>query len=105
MELAPVEPENLPPKKVAKLAFCKTFESARVIFLNYQYEYSYTHILTKLLSLVPVLPEGLALLIVGLPPGASFCDSLLADTFQRNMGVQYPSSTAALVMFIRYEDK
>jgi len=57
----------------------KKFENSQAILINYQFENNYNHILTKLLSLVVILPQSLQLIIVSLPPDATFCDSLLAE--------------------------
>ena len=75
IEFAPTEPEIMSLKKMRKLSFHKKFDDAKVIFVHYQYEYSYNHLLQKLLSLVPVMPAGLQALIISMPPDATFLDT------------------------------
>lgn len=53
--------------------------------VNYHYENNYNHILMKLISLVNMIPNRLELLIVSLPPDATFVDTSLAEYFQRVM--------------------
>ena len=65
-------------KKMKTLRFAKDFHDASVLFANYQYEDDYNHILTKLVSLVPVLPASLKLLVVAMPEKATKLDTSIA---------------------------
>ena len=58
-EDAPEDPDTWTLPKMKKLSFLKEYDAAKIIFVNYQYKYSYNHILTKLISLVPVMPPTL----------------------------------------------
>ena len=77
------EPELLPANKIRKHPRLKAwnFEDAKIIFVNFQFENSYNHIMTKLISLVAEIPTHIQALIVSLPPEATFCDSHLAEQF------------------------
>lgn len=74
-----------------------------VFIVNYHYENNYNHILTKLISLVSQMPNRLELLIVTLPPDATFVDSSLAEMFMRVMWTKHGQATQ--VLFIKYQDK
>jgi len=67
-------------KKMKKLSFNKKFGEAKVIFVQYQYENSYNHLLQKLLSLVQVMPQGLQMLVISMPPGATYLDTHMAES-------------------------
>lgn len=83
--------------------FIKEFSDSKAIFIHYQYEDSYNHILNKLISLISMLPDALKVLIVGLPPNASYIDSHLAEHLQRILLLK--KSAQCLVLFIRYDEK
>jgi len=73
------------------------------LFVHFQHEFGYNHILAKLISLASIMPGGLALLIVTLPPNATYCDSSLAEHLQRAMYAKH--TVATQVVFVRFEDK
>lgn len=105
MELAPTEPELLTGPKLRKCTFNKKFEGAQVLFVNYQYEQNYHHILTKLVSLISILPPALVLLVVTLPPNATYVDTTLAEHLQRMMPAKHGDGANTLVLFIKHSDK
>lgn len=78
-DFTPQDAEIISIKRLKKLDFKKQFEDAQVLFINYQYENSYNHILTKLLSLAAIMPTMLQAIIVGLPPNATFVDTHIAE--------------------------
>lgn len=86
-----------------KLDFGPTYDNAQVMLMNYQYEYSYNHVLTKLIALIPLVPTTLKLLIVALPPDATYLDTTLAEHFQMSMKAKHQAE--CLVLFVRHLDK
>jgi hypothetical protein len=63
----------------ASSEFMKNFGDSKALFVNYQYEEGYNHFLTKLISMISVMPENLRLIIFSLPQGASYVDTHLAE--------------------------
>ena len=101
--MAPTEPEVITFKKMKKIAPSRQFDGAKCIFVNYTYENDYNHILAKLLSLFPFMPNTLQMLIISLEPGASKVNSEFAEHFQRLLHFKHQAK--AHVFFIRHEDK
>jgi len=91
--------------KKACSEFTKLFSESRALFVDFQYENSYNHILNKMVSFVNLMPETLQLLIIGLPKGATFIDTHLAETFQKMLYFKKNKDAKCLVVFIRHEDK
>lgn len=97
------DPELWNLKKMKTLRFEKDFRDQSVLFVHYQYEGDYNHILTKLVSLVPVMPATLKLLIVGMPENATKLDTSIAQRFQQMMKGKHRQPT--LVLFVQNPDK
>ena len=94
VELAPTEVDlyaNLPKLRKACSEFSKNFGESKALFVNYQYEDGYNHLLSKLISLIMVLPDNLRLLILGLPQGATYVDTHLAEHLQRMLHLKKQS--------------
>lgn len=85
-----------------KLSFRNQFEEAKAIFINFQYEFSYNHILNKLISLVSIINKQISTIIVGLPPKTPFVDMHLAEKLQKTLAFK---GSKCLVLFILQEDK
>ena len=81
----------------------KKYDTAKILFVNYQYEGNYNHILNKFVSLIAVMPSTLKAVILTLPEGATYLDSTLAEHLQRLLLLKH--QTNCLVLFIRHEDK
>lgn len=79
IDFAPNEPELYSSKKMKKLSPHKQFENAKVIFVHYQYENGYNHILKKLISLFAYMPPTIQMIIVTLEPNASMCNQHFAE--------------------------
>ena len=95
-------------KKLKKTSLHKKYDGAKVIFLNYQYESSYNHIISKFISLIQVMPSGCKAIIISLPESATFIDSQLAEHLQRLMFFKHGNAAEGgqcLVLFIRQQDK
>lgn len=82
-EYCPTDPEVISIKKIRKLQFTRQFERARIIMVNWQYDYSYNHILNKLCSLCSVISGGVQAIIVSMPPNATFVDTHMAEQLQK----------------------
>jgi len=81
IEFAPTEIDmyvNSNKMKKACSEFGKLFSESKALFVNYQYENSYNHMLNKLVSLVSILPETIKVLIIGLPKDATFINPHMA---------------------------
>tara|TARA_B110000285_G_C15026941_1_gene564631 strand:+ start:634 stop:849 length:216 start_codon:yes stop_codon:yes gene_type:complete len=46
----------------------------KLLFVNFQFENSYDHLLTKLIPLVRAIPSSVQAMVISLPPDATFCD-------------------------------
>lgn len=78
-DYAPEFPDIISAKKMRKLQFTRQFAEARVLFVNFQYDHSYDHVLTKLMSLYQQVPATVQAVIVGLGPNATFVDTTVAE--------------------------
>lgn len=67
------------------------------------YENNYNHIMMKLISLMQIMPNRLELLIVSMPPNATYVDTSLGEYFQRLMYQKWEQHT--FVLYIRHDDK
>lgn len=83
VEYCPTDPEVVSLKKIRKLQFTKQFEKAKILFVNWHFEFSYNHILNKLCCLSAVISGGVQAIIVSLPPSATFVDTHLAEQLQK----------------------
>jgi hypothetical protein len=62
-------------KKQVKRTFGDEADStSKLLFVNFQFENSYNHILTKLIPLVRTIPGSVLAMVISLPPDATFCD-------------------------------
>ena len=92
-------------KKIRKTHFVKELENqdGRVIFVNFQYENGYNHMIQKLIGLINVLPSSIQAIILGLPPNATYIDTHLAEILQKLL--MYKHSASAVILFVKHEDK
>ena len=103
LDFSATEPELLSAKKMKKTSVNKNFDHSRVIFVHYQFENGYNHMLKKLISLFTYIPSTIQMIIITLEPEASMCNQHFAEQFQRLMHFKHLVKT--LVVFIRKEDK
>ena len=95
--VVPTEPEMKSKAKIQKIPVKEKFEGAQCLLVNYIAD-DYKLLLKKIISLMPIIPSSLRMLIVPLPKGASYVDQYFAKRIQR-MASQ-TEDRVLLVLFI-----